>query len=816
MNKIKKAIAFLLVGLFYAGLASTTTPASAADVNDRMTVRVGAYENEPKIFTNAGGQVVGIFPDILAQIATLEGWNIQYINGTWDECLGRLEKGELDLMVDVAYSDERAKKFNFCKETVFVNWGVVFVPETSQIESFKDLQAKRVAIMKGSILSTGKAGGIQSILIASDISCDFVEAKDYKGVFELVASGKADAGVANRTFGEVNAEKYRLKGTSMIFEPSQLRFAYTKRSEKAQKIADKIDHDLKLYKGLPNSVYYQTLKKYLTGTFKGETVEEMIPGSTAQFSLSQEDREWLKEHPVIRVVLNPNWAPIEFADDGEPYGITVDYLRRFEKKLGVQFEFIKESDRRQAINILKSGELDMSGAIAETPDRKEFLTFTAPYLPVPIVIFSRDDVTYVNDLDQLNGKSVAVLDGYATQELITKDHPKIHWVGFKSVEDALESLEQGEIFAFVNDIVTTSYYISKNGFTHIKVVGETPYKYHVAMAAQSGTPLASILDKTLASIPQSERDAIYQKWFSIKYEKGFNYTLMWKILAGVLLIIIFILYWNRRLAREITQRKKAQAELEKNKDYLEVLNNDLGVAKEQAESADRIKSAFLATMSHELRTPLNSIIGFTGILQQEMVGPLNEEQKKQLGMVRDSSRHLLNLINDVLDISKIEAGQLQITPESFDLRAEIEKAIQAAKPLAEKKNIALEVEITPDVGTIMSDQRRVEQILLNLLSNAIKFSDKGKVRIECSLKENQVLIRVIDSGIGIKNEDMDKLFKPFRQVDSGLTRQYEGTGLGLSICKKLVDLLGGTIGVKSEWGKGSTFTFTLPAERKMV
>ncbi len=270
--------------------------------------------------------------------------------------------------------------------------------------------------------------------------------------------------------------------------------------------------------------------------------------------------------------------------------------------------------------------------------------------------------------------------------------------------------------------------------------------------------------------------------------------------------------------KDITDRKKVEDELRGHRDNLEELiterTTELIEAKEQAEAADRVKSVFLATMSHELRTPLNSIIGFTGILQQGLSGPLNEEQKKQLGMVRASGNHLLNLINDVLDISKIEAGQLQVSIEPFDLRAVIESVTQSAKPLAEKKCIGLEVAIAPDVGTIASDLRRVEQILLNLISNGIKFTEEGSVYVGCSLQNQEVLVRVIDTGIGIKSEDMELLFKPFQQVQTGSERHFEGTGLGLSICRKLLNLLGGKIEVQSEWGKGSTFSFTLPVERR--
>jgi len=235
---------------------------------------------------------------------------------------------------------------------------------------------------------------------------------------------------------------------------------------------------------------------------------------------------------------------------------------------------------------------------------------------------------------------------------------------------------------------------------------------------------------------------------------------------------------------------------------------------EKAQEADRLKSAFLASMSHELRTPLNSIIGFTGILLQGMVGNLNAEQTKQLNMVQNSAKHLLELINDVLDISKIEAEQMNIFIEQFDLHALIEKVVRSVTPLAERKNLPLRMEISPQVGQISSDRRRVEQILINLLNNAIKFTEQGEVLLKSEVRGSSIETHIIDTGIGINDEDLKLLFKPFQQVNTGLSRQYEGTGLGLAICKRLVEKLGGEIRVKSELGKGSTFTFSLPLEQQ--
>jgi signal transduction histidine kinase len=324
-------------------------------------------------------------------------------------------------------------------------------------------------------------------------------------------------------------------------------------------------------------------------------------------------------------------------------------------------------------------------------------------------------------------------------------------------------------------------------------------------------------------------------------------------LGNMLLSIFFstmffqILRISQSRAREIQRRKATEAALlQKNKERDEAIaalkrardelerrvierTEQLLRAKEAAESADRLKSAFLATMSHELRTPLNSIIGFTGIILQGLVGELSEEQKKQLSMVRDSAHHLLALINDVLDISKIEAGQLELRLEEFPLLEAIEKSIEIVRPMAEKKS--LPIICTTDSRSIMlpSDRRRVEQILINLLNNAVKFTTTGEITVvirKCqahALKgeedrsvrdDTAIRIAVRDTGIGIKSEDLKMLFQPFHQLDTGMTRRYDGTGLGLSICKKLSQMLGGNIDVCSDGtGKGSTFTLTLPLGR---
>ena len=405
-NARSRWMAALVCVLFF--LAFFSSSSVAKDMASPQVVKVGAYDNYPKIFFDTEGGYAGIFPDLLDAVAERQGWKIEYVGGTWSECLSRLESGKIDIMVDVAYTKGRAEKFVFNDENVLLNWGAVYTRADLDVETLTDLQGLRVAVMKGSIHTTGK-DGIKSLLKRFNVQpAEYLEEASYKDVFKLLDTGLADAGVVNRIYGVVFENNYNVGKTSIIFNPIELRFAFPKNSKRTRTLKAAIDKELRELKQDDNSVYYRVLDRYLVIGSPG--ISNLIAkGGNERIVLTEEEEAWVRRHPVVRFAVDPEFVPYEFLGaHGEFGGIASDYVKLVSNRLGVRFERIPNLDWDEAMDAARKGKVDLFPCVGKTDNRLDFLRYSRPYTQYSRVVVTRTDAPFITGLGDIAGLRVAV------------------------------------------------------------------------------------------------------------------------------------------------------------------------------------------------------------------------------------------------------------------------------------------------------------------------------------------------------------------------------------------------------------------------
>jgi signal transduction histidine kinase/membrane-bound lytic murein transglycosylase MltF len=745
-------------------------------LRDHPKVHIGIMDAWPPMnFVDETGTPQGIGVDFVKALNRRLKGILTLEPGPFETNLERVKDKKLDALMDITPAKERDPFFNFTIPYLTIPHVIVGRRDGPHFKSEKDLAGKTVALERGYYNIQYFRENYPEVTI-----------KEYGSTGEAlgaVSRGEADAYAGNRAAVTYLIEKELIANLRVMEKPPVV-------------LTIGVRRDWPVLAGLLDRALGAITHEEVRGIHR-KWLEKMEDVKTS-LNLTPKERAWLRDHPVLRLGYDTDWPPVEYVDsEGRFVGMSADFMSKLNNIIGIAIKPTKPQRWQTTMEEIKKGSLDILFSMTRTPHREAFLLFSEPYLRFPMVIVTDQGAPYIGEMNDLKGRKIAVVNGYASHDILKHKYPELDLLLVDNVAAGLNAVIRRKAYAFIGSLAAISHVISREGISGVKVSGETPYSYELSVAVRKDQPvLAGIIQKALNSISEEDRNAIFQRWVSVTYERKFDYHLLWKVLLAVMLIFSAVLYWNRRLSREINLRRRIEGELME--------------AKDAAESANRVKSAFLASMSHELRTPLNSIIGFTGIILNELVGPLNLEQKKQLKMVKGSSHHLLNLINDVLDISKIEAGEVDVSYETFSIRQVVSQVMEYLRPLAEQKGLSLSSQIAPEVDSLVSDERRIRQVLINLANNAIKFTEKGAVKIVCLKRDSRIVVEITDSGIGIKNEDMDKLFRPFQQIDTGTSRRYEGTGLGLSICRRILDVLGGTIQVKSQFGKGTTFTLTLP------
>jgi len=532
-------------------------------------------------------------------------------------------------------------------------------------------------------------------------------------------------------------------------------------------------------------------RKHLYDEVLEEVKDDLEKKSIAsrELDLTAKEIKWLSKNSGVTFTGDPNWLPYEaFQDDGTYIGIVAEHLDLITKLTGLKFIMSPSQTWSESTEKAKQGLVDV---LSETDDSdlKSHLNFTVPYVSNPIVIAMSSKENYVESIERIKNRKIALIRDYGYTSKIRKKYPAINFVTVENIQDGLHKVSAGVADALLCTHALCSYTISELGLNDVRIVGKTEFDTKLALGVQKNLhELQSILNKAIAKINHSQQQVIFDNWIRSRYVERTDYTLVYQIIVVTIALVIFFIFWNRRLEHEVSQRTK-----------------ELTIARDEAQSANASKSKFLSRMSHELRTPMNAILGFSQVLELNKNNNLSKDNLESIGEILLAGYHLLDLINEVLDLSQVESGKLQLKLESIELTEIVGQCVTLVKSLAEKSHVKITYPNVSESIYIIADRIRIKQIIINLLANAIKYNkENGQVDLTYNISEEIIKLSIEDNGIGIADEYQARVFEPFDRL-SAYSTDIEGTGIGLSLAKKMIELMGGKIGFTSIKDKGSIF-----------
>ncbi|KFN20567.1 response regulator [Aeromonas bestiarum] len=528
------------------------------------------------------------------------------------------------------------------------------------------------------------------------------------------------------------------------------------------------------------------------------------------FLLRPDEREWLSHLPPLKLGFIQGWMPFSYTDSqGKVAGLIGDYLALFKDKLGLVYLYDTDQSWPGLLQALLHQEVDLTIIPTRINRQMPGWQLSQPITSFPVVIAMARGSTTIGGIAELAGKHLIVTDSMLTAGLKARI-PDIRITVVPGPEEGLAMVAAGAGDAYMGNLVVISRLINERFDDSLHIVAPTPFKDELAVAVREPyTPLLPLINRVLASMSDKERQQIRNTWLAVNYSEGIPWQKLIRTLipvgAGITLFILAlsIAYW--RLRQEILRRRQVEAALAR--------------AKELAELAASKKAEFLATMSHEIRTPMNGIVGMA---EQLSFTSLDLEQRQMVAIINQGADGLLQLIGNVLDYSKLDAGKMRLAPTSFLLRELIDSVLTMTSSEVQRKGLQIYLRVDDEVGArFHGDVLRLKQVLFNLASNAIKFTERGFIELSIRLEgqtdeEQRLLLGVQDTGIGMSAEVQARIFNAFEQADGATTRSYGGTGLGLSISHTLAELMGGDLRLESAPGLGTCIglSVTLPLEQR--
>ena len=764
-----------------------------AQTKQQKIIRVGSFEDTFN-YIDQNGVRRGYGYELMQALAGYTGWKFEYVKCDWSDCFDKLKNGEIDVMGDISYTDERAQKMLFSDEPMGEERYILYA-DLSNIDigtsDFKFMDGKRVGVL----MDTEPEIMLTEWENKNGIHTEHVNVNSDDDVEKKLANHEIDCFVSleESIWSEQGISSVTTIGKSGIY------FAINKeRSD----IKTELDYAMRQLE--QDSPFFKAdlYKKYFTLDYNQ--------------SLTGEEKSWLEEHGDIRIGFMNNDPAIFSIDEetGKLTGMLSEYVSYAKDCLGNQtlkFNIQEYDDYSEMLQALQEDEIDMIFYAGRNPDLAEKKGYTLTNTAWTYSLMAVTDEKYFNEDESY---TVAVpKEQEALKQHIAFNYPQWKIVDYDSFEDAADMIANEEADCFLMGASQAMIYDNSQKFRSIPLTKTMEACF--AVRDGEGT-LLSILNKTLKVMPSdmlTSALAIYDStadkvtfWDFVK-----DNMIAFFVAAGffALSIISIILVLLRKARKAESVAKLAANDTKK-------LNDKLENALKKAEAASLAKTCFLNNMSHDIRTPMNAILGYAQLMEDELKGKDLPETSEHLEKLQQSGNLLLSIINNVLDMARIESGRMEIDENYARIENIRQTLFEIFDDEAKKKNLALHYTINVEHEHILTDTTKVKEIFVNILSNAIKYTPSGgSVTInvdELICDEPGYMIvrtRVSDTGIGMSQDYQTKIFDAFTRERNTTMSKITGSGLGMPIVKKYVDLLGGTIDVKSEFGKGSTFTVTL-------